>query len=79
MADPMCVGEPPDGTVMGYRDAGIPFDLSTARRTRLDLYRLWLILTMIVEITARGYQEGTADHEARLRDDLDVLIARLRR
>ncbi|MGA1837196.1 aminoglycoside phosphotransferase family protein [Herbiconiux sp. 11R-BC] len=78
MADPMSVGAPPEPILAGYARGGSAFDLSPSGRTRLDLYRLWLTVTMIVEITAREYRdEGTPAFEARLRDDLGVLLDRL--
>ncbi|WP_258724789.1 phosphotransferase family protein [Cellulomonas sp. NS3] len=81
-ADQMGARTAPPTLLAGYASAGGAFALDTAAgRTRLQLYRLYLSLVLLVEIAPRAYTGDwlvphRATAERLVREALDVLLAR---
>ncbi|MBB2924501.1 aminoglycoside phosphotransferase family protein [Cellulomonas cellasea] len=81
-ADQMGTRTAPTAVLDGYASAGGAFALDTAAgRTRLQLYRLYLSLVLIIEIAPRAYTGDwigphRATAERLVREALDVLLGR---
>lgn len=81
-ADQMGARTAPQTLLDGYASAGGAFALDTeGGRTRLQLYRLYLSLVLIIEIAPRAYTGDwigphRATAERLVRDALDVLLGR---